>query len=132
MISSIFVNLPIRELSRSVEFFSALGFKFNAQFTGDDSTCMVVGENIYVMLLEHAKYAGFIDKPIADGSSNEVLISLQCDSSDEVRSLVEIALEQGARRYKEPDDLGFMFGWGFEDLDGHIWELFWMNPQYVE
>lgn len=132
MISSIFVNLPIRELTRSVEFFSALGFKFNAQFTGDDSTCMVVGENIYVMLLERAKYAGFIDKPIADGSSNEVLISLQCDSSDEVRSLVEIALEQGARRYKEPDDLGFMFGWGFEDLDGHIWELFWMNPEYVE
>lgn len=132
MINSIFVNLPIANLKRSVDFFSALGFSFNAQFTSEDTTCMVIGENMYAMLLERDKFAGFIDKPIADAKSSEVLLALGVASREEVNRLAEAAFAAGARRYKEPDDHGFMFAWGFEDLDGHIWEVFWMDQSYVE
>jgi predicted lactoylglutathione lyase len=132
MINSIFVNLPVRSLSRSVDFFTAMGFTFNPQFTSDDSTCMLVGENIYAMLLEDERFKSFIDKPIADSSTTEVLVSLGLDSKEEVTKLAEAAFAAGARRYKESEDLGFMFSWGFEDLDGHIWELFWMDPANVQ
>ena len=132
MNNSIFVNLPIEKLSASVEFFSGLGFTFNPQFTSEDSTCMIVGPNIFVMLLEKAKFSTFIDKTIAGNDSVESLISLSCETTDEVRNLCEKAFSLGGRRYKEPDVYPFMFGWGFEDLDGHIWELFWMNPEHVQ
>lgn len=132
MANSIFVNLPVRSLSRSVDFFTTLGFTFNPQFTSEDSTCMIIGENIYAMLLEDERFKSFIDKPIADSTSSEVLVSLGLDSREEVSRLAEAAFSAGARRYKEADDLGFMFGWGFEDLDGHIWELFWMNPEHIQ
>ena len=131
MINSIFVNLPVKSLKTSVDFFTALGFKFNAQFTDETSTCMLVGENIYVMLLEHAKFSGFIDKPIAPSTSNEAILAFGLDSADEVRELTSKALELGARKINEPEDMGFMFSWGFEDLDGHLWDLFWMNPEHV-
>lgn len=132
MNNSIFVNLPVEKLTDSVKFFSALGFTFNPQFTSKDSTCMVISENIYVMLLETAKFSTFIDKPIADKGSVEALIALSCETIDEVRELCGKAFANGARKYKEPDEFPFMFGWGFEDLDGHIWELFWMNPEHIK
>lgn len=132
MISSIFVNLPVAKLTRSVEFFTALGFKFNPQFTDEESTCMLVGEKIFVMLIEHKKFSAFIDKPIADPKSSEAIIALACDSTEEVRSLAERAFANGARRINDPEDLGFMFSWGFEDLDGHLWDLFWMNPDHIQ
>lgn len=133
MINAIFVNLPIENLKRSVDFFGALGFKFNAQFTSETTTCMLVGKDMYAMLLEKADYAGFIDKPVADAhKTSEVLISLSMNSSDEVREICEKAFSLGARNYQEPRDLGFMFSWGFEDLDGHIWEFFYMNPEHVQ
>ena len=132
MNNSIFVNLPIEKLTTSVDFFSQLGFTFNAQFTSEDSTCMVIGPNIFVMLLEKDKFSTFIDKPIAEKSTVESLMALSCESIDEVRNLCEKAISLGARRYKEPDEYPFMFGWGFEDLDGHIWELFWMDPTHVQ
>ncbi len=133
MISAIFVNLPVANLTRSVEFFGALGFEFNPQFTDETSTCMLIGKDMYAMLLEHEKYSSFIDKPIADArQTNEVLVSLACESIDDVKALCDKAFKAGARNYKESTDLGFMFAWGFEDLDGHIWELFYMNPEYVQ
>ena len=132
MNNSIFVNLPIEKLTTSVDFFSQLGFTFNAQFTSEDSTCMVIGPNIFVMLLEKNKFSTFIDKPIAERSTVESLMALSCESIDEVRNLCEKAFSLSARRYKEPDEYPFMFGWGFEDLDGHIWELFWMDPAHVQ
>ena len=132
MINSIFVNLPVKSLKASVEFFTSLGFKFNAQFTDETSTCMLVGENIYVMLLEHSKFQGFIDKPIAPSTSNEAILAFGLDSADEVRALTSKAFELGARKLNEPEDLGFMFSWGFEDLDGHLWDLFYMNPEHVQ
>lgn len=132
MLNTIFVNLPIENLKRSVEFFTALGFKFNAQFTDDSSTCMLVGENIYVMLLEHEKFSSFISKDIAPKTSTEAILAFGCDSPEQVRSLTSKAIELGARQINPPEDLGFMFSWGFEDLDGHLWDLFWMNPQHVQ
>lgn len=133
MISAIFVNLPVSNLKRSVDFFTALGFEFNPQFTDETSTCMLIGKDMYAMLLEHEKYAGFIDKPIADAhKTNEVLVSLALESPDAVRELCEKAYAAGARNYKDAIDLGFMFAWGFEDLDGHIWELFHMNPEHIQ
>lgn len=132
MISSIFVNLPVENLKRSVEFFTGLGFTFNPQFTDDESTCMVVTDSIYVMLLEHPKFESFIDKPIASRESSEAILSFGVESADEVRQLAMRAFELGGRKVKEPIDYGFMFGWGFEDLDGHLWELFWMNPEAVD
>ena len=132
MNNSIFVNLLIENLGKSVEFFSDLGFTFNPQFTSEDTTCMVVGENIFVMLLENARFSTFVDKPIAAKNSVEALIALSCESIDEVRNLCEKAFAIGARRYKEPDVFPAMFAWGFEDLDGHIWELFWMDPSHIQ
>ena len=131
MLTSIFVNLPVANLKKSVEFFTKLGFTFNAQFTDETSTCMIVNETVYVMLLEHDKFAGFIDKPIAPSTSTEAIFAFACENADEVRELSEKAFAAGARRVNDPQDLGFMFSWGFEDLDGHLWDLFWMNPEHV-
>ena len=132
MISSIFVNMPIANLKRSVDFFTELGFTFNPQFTSEDTTCMLVGPNIFAMLLERDRFTGFIDKPVADSSSSEVILSLGCESPDEVRKLAEAAFALGARKVNEIDDKGFMISWGFEVLDGHLWDLFWMDPKHVE
>ena len=132
MISTIFVNMPVESLKRSVDFFTGLGFKFNAQFTSEDSTCMIVSDTIYVMLLEHSRFLGFIEKTIAPKDTAEAIFSFGCSSADEVRELSEKAFALGARKVNEPTDMGFMFSWGFEDLDGHLWDLFWMNPDHVQ
>ena len=131
MVISLFVNLPIANLKKSVEFFTELGFTFNPQFTDETSTCMIISDNIFVMLLEHAKFEGFIDKKIAPRDTAEAILALSCDSQEEVRTLTEKAFAMGARRLNDPEDMGFMFSWGFEDLDGHLWDVFWMNPDHV-
>ena len=129
--NSIFVNLPVVSLKKSVEFFTELGFTFNPQFTDETSTCMIVNETIYVMLVEHAKFSAFIDKPIAPSTSTEAIFGFSCESKEEVTALAKKAHALGARKVNEPEDHGFMFSWGFEDLDGHLWDLFWMDPNYV-
>jgi uncharacterized protein len=133
MSTKIFVNLPVKDLNRSVEFFTTLGYKFNPQFTDENATCMIIGEDSFVMLLVEKFFKTFTPKPIADAKSGtEVLVALSANSREEVNFMVETALAAGARRYKEPDDKGFMYGWGFEDLDGHIWEYFWMDPSAIQ
>ena len=122
--------MPVADLNQSVDFFSKLGFTFNPKFTNEESTCMIIGENIFAMLNVKSKFEKFIDKPVADKSTSEVIVSLACGSPDEVRKLTEAALAAGARRVNDPEDHGFMFSWGFEDLDGHLWDLFWMNPDH--
>ena len=131
MSKSLFVNLPIANLKKSVAFFTELGFTFNPQFTDETSTCMIISDNIFVMLLEHAKFEGFIDKKIAPRDTAEAILALSCESAEEVRELSEKAFALGARRLNDPEDHGFMFSWGFEDLDGHLWDVFWMNPDHV-
>ncbi|HMM65778.1 MAG TPA: glyoxalase [Dokdonella sp.] len=128
MIEQIFVNLPVRNLARSVDFFTALGFTFNPQFTDEKATCMIVGENIFVMLLVEPFFQTFTSKPLADArKATEVLIALPLPSRARVEELVALAVAAGARTPNEAKDLGFMYQHGFEDPDGHLWELFYMD-----
>jgi predicted lactoylglutathione lyase len=129
MFNSVFITLPVENVNRSIDFFTALGFKFNPDFSDDQTCCMVLSESIYVMLGEHKKYLSLIDKPIADSKSSEVILSFGCDSQKQVMEITGKAIELGARAVNEPEDLGFMFSWGFEDLDGHLWNLIWMNTE---
>lgn len=134
MTTNIFVNLPVQDLKRSVEFFTKLGYTFNPQFTDENATCMIIADNIYAMLLVKPFFKTFIaDKDIADAKrTTEAITALSCESKEAVQDLVEKALAAGARRYAEPQDHGFMFQWGFEDLDGHIWEHMWMDPSHIQ
>jgi predicted lactoylglutathione lyase len=133
MSTKIFVNLPVKDLGRSVAFFTRVGYRFDPRFTDENATCMIIGGDIFAMLLVEKFFGTFTDKPVADArKSTEVLVALSAESPDEVRRIVESALAAGARRYKEPEDRGFMYGWGFEDPDGHIWEYFWMDPAAVQ
>jgi predicted lactoylglutathione lyase len=126
----IFVNLPVKDLPRSVAFFTALGFSFNPQFTNENATCMIVDENIFVMLLVEPFFQGFIKKTICDAHKNtEVLVCLSCESRAEVDELAAKAVAAGGTIPREPEDHGFMYGHAFEDPDGHIWELVYMVPQ---
>jgi predicted lactoylglutathione lyase len=132
MARKIFVNLPIADMARSRAFFESLGFTFNPQFTNEQGACMVIAEDIYAMLLVEPFFQTFTKKPIADArKSTEVLVCLSCDSRDEVDALVKKALAAGGTAPNAPQDHGFMYGHGFEDLDGHVWELMWMDPAAV-
>ena len=132
MHKQIFVNLPVRDLAASRAFFSSLGFTFNPQFSNDDAACMVIGENIYAMLLVERFFKGFTNKPIVDArEATEVLTCLSCESREEVDALVAKALAAGGRAPNERKDYGFMYYHGFEDLDGHVWELMYMDPSAV-
>ena len=129
MARKIFVNLPIKDMERSKAFFTALGFSFNPQFTNEQGAGMVISEDIYAMLLVEPFFQTFTKKPIADATkSTEVLVCLSCDSRAEVDELVKKALAAGGKAPNPTQDHGFMYAHGFEDLDGHLWELVWMNP----
>ena len=128
-----FLNLPVKDLDRSVDFFSTLGFAFNPNFTDETATCMLVGEDAYVMLLTEPKFADFTTKPTADATAaTEAIVALSADSREEVDSFADTALANGASPAKEPMELGFMYGRSFADPDGHHWEIFWMDPAAVE
>jgi hypothetical protein len=130
---NIFVNLPVKDLKSTMTFFSKLGYEYNKQFTDETAACMVISDNIYAMLLTEENFKTFTDKPISDAKkSSEVLIALSLESRAEVTKIVETALANGARRYAEPKDHGFMYQWGFEDPNGHIWEYLWMDPAHVQ
>jgi uncharacterized protein len=133
MATDIFVNLPVRDLNKSVEFFTKLGYQFNAQFTDETATCMIVGEHIFVMLLTHDKFKTFTPKAICDATkSTEVLVCLSTGSRAKVNEMVGKAVAAGGTTYNKPQDHGFMYGHGFQDLDGHIWELIYMEPSAVK
>jgi predicted lactoylglutathione lyase len=132
MATKIFVNLPVKSLNKSVEFFTKLGFRFNPQFTDETATCMIVSDDIFVMLLTEEKFKTFTPKEICDATkSTEVLVCLTSESREEVVEMVRKAVAAGGTTYKEPQDHGFMYGHGFQDLDGHIWELIFMEPSAV-
>jgi predicted lactoylglutathione lyase len=127
MHAQIFVNLPVKDLKRSVDFFTKLGYTFNPQFTDENATCMIVGENLFVMLLVEKYFGTFTAKQICDASKSvESLTCLSCSSREEVDSLVSKARAAGAKVPRTAQDHGFMYGHGYEDLDGHAWELVYM------
>ena len=128
MHSQIFVNLPVKDLKRSVAFFTKLGYTFNPQFTDEKATCMIVGENLFVMLLVEKFFASFTSKAIVDTSkATEVLTCVSCDSKAQVDGLVAKARAAGGQVPRQPQDHGFMYAHGYEDLDGHTWELVHMT-----
>jgi uncharacterized protein len=129
MTRQIYVNLPIKDLKRSVEFFTKLGFTFNPQFTDENATCMIVGENIFVMLLVESFFKTFASKPISDATqSTEVLLAISLDSRAAVDEIVKKALDAGGTAPRKAQDHGFMYQHGFDDLDGHAWEVVYMQP----
>ena len=129
MHKQIFVNLPVADLPRSRAFFESLGLRFEPKFSNEQGACLVVGDNIFAMLLVNDFFRTFTAKPIADATrSTEVLVCLSCESRAEVDELVQKAVAAGGRAPRPPQDHGFMYGHGFEDLDGHIWELVYMDP----
>jgi hypothetical protein len=133
MATKIFVNLPVKNLNRSMAFFTGLGYTFEPRFTDETAACMVISDDIYAMLLTEAKFQEFTPKPLCDAMKNtEVLVCLSCESRAQVDDLVRKALLAGGTTYAEPKDYGFMYGHGFQDLDGHIWELVYMEPETRE
>ncbi|WP_437677907.1 VOC family protein [Sorangium sp. So ce131] len=129
----IFVNLSVRDLKKSMEFFSKLGFEFNPQFTDDKATCMIISEEAYVMLLVEPFFKTFMKNEICNTSTHtEALIALSCGSRAEVDEMVNKAIAAGGRHAVDPQDHGFMYSWSFYDLDGHHWEVLWMDPSAVQ
>lgn len=129
MTRQMYVNLPVRDMERTKAFFTSLGFSFNPQFTNDQGACMVIGPDSYVMLLVEPFFRNFTKKAIADATqTTEVLVCLSCSSRAEVDELVRKALAAGGTAPQPPQDHGFMYGHGFTDLDGHMWELMFMDP----
>jgi len=132
MSTKIFVNLPVKDLSKSMEFFKSLGYSFNPHFTDETAACMVISDHIYSMLITEKRFKDFTPKSICDAhTSSEVLIALSCESRGEVDETIRKVLAAGGKTINEPQDYGFMYYRCYEDLDGHIWEVNWMDPSAV-
>ena len=132
MSRKIFINLPVKDLDRSVGFFTALGFSFNPQFTDENATCMIVSDDIFVMLLVEPFFQTFTTKPVSDArQQSEVLLALSLDSREEVDAFVEKAVAAGATLTQPARDYGFMYQQSLADLDGHQWEPFFMAADAV-
>lgn len=129
MSHKLFVSLPIKDLDRSVAFFKALGFTFNPRFTDGNAACLLIGEHAYAMLLVEPFFKTFTEKKICDTATHvEGAFGLSCESRAEVDTLVTKAVAAGGKEVGPPQDHGFMYGRSFEDLDGHHWEVIWMDP----
>ena len=133
MATQIFVNLPVKDLDKSKEFFTRLGFTINPQFTDENAACVVISEDIYAMILQEKFFKTFIQKKeITDATkSAEVLVALSAGSKEKVNEMADKALAAGASKLREPEDHGFMYSRSFQDIDGHVWEVLWMDPATV-
>lgn len=132
MTTNIFVNLPVKDLNKSKEFWQKLGYSFNAQFTDETAGALVISNTIYAMLLTYPKFAQFTKKEIVDANkSTEVINALSVDSREAVDQLLEKVIAAGGKEGQK-QELDFMYSRAFEDLDGHMWEVFWMEPNYVK
>jgi uncharacterized protein len=129
MQTQIFVNLPVKNLVKSIAFFTKLGYTFNLKFTNDTTTCIIISETIFVMLLEVDVFKKFTTKLISDAfNATEAIICISVDSKEKVDEMIKIALAEGGTVPNKKQDHGFMYVHGFEDLDGHLWEIMWMDP----
>ncbi|HWI61239.1 MAG TPA: VOC family protein [Symbiobacteriaceae bacterium] len=128
MTRQLFVNLAVEDLQRTIAFYTALGFEFDPKYTDEKATCMIIGENNFAMLLVKPFFRSFLNKELCDAKqSTEVLLALTCGSRAEVDDMVAKAVAAGGKIPREPQDHGFMYAHAFEDLDGHIWEPFYME-----
>jgi predicted lactoylglutathione lyase len=131
--TKIFVNLPAKDLNKTIEFFTKLGFKFNPQFTDENATCMIVGEDIFVMLLVEKFFKTFTKKEICDTSKNtEVIVALSVEGREKVDQMINKAIEAGGTESRESQDHGWMYGRSFEDINGHIWEIIYMDESALK
>ena len=129
----IFVNLAVEDLGRAVDFFTALGFSFDPRFTDEHATCMIVSDEAFVMLLVRARFKEFTKKEIADSTTQtEAIVAVSAESRDDVDRLADAALAAGGAPANDPMEYGFMYGRSFHDPDGHLWEVFWMDPSALE
>ena len=133
MATKIFVNLPVKDLNRTVDFFTKLGFTFNPQFTDENATCMIIGEDIYVMLLIERFFKTFTKKEICDVAKDaEVIVALSAESREKVDQIMNRVLEAGGKESRDPQDHGWMYGRSFQDIDGHLWEIIYMNETALQ
>ena len=129
----IFVNLAVKDLKRAMDFFTALGFAFNPQFTDDKAACMIISEEAFVMLLSEPFFRTFTKREPSDTTRvTEAMYALSCESKAEVDQLVRKAIDNGGSPAMDPTDHGFMYAWSFYDPDGHHWEVLWMDPAAVQ
>ena len=132
MASKIFLNLAVKDLKKSIDFFTILGFSFNPQFTDEHATCMIIAENIFAMLVTEQRFKDFTKKEICNAHKNtEVLIAIDTDSREKVDEMVKTAVDAGGSIYMEPQDRGWMYGHSFADLDGHQWEIMYMDESAI-
>ena len=132
MTTKIFVNLPVKDLDKSMAFFTGLGFSFNPQFTDEKAGCMVISDSIFAMLLTEPYFQTYTKKPVSDAkTATEVLIALDVDSKDEVQQIIAKAESAGATTYSKAQDHGWMYQHSFADLDGHQWELIYMDQSQI-
>lgn len=125
--NNIFINLPVKDLDRSMQFFGDIGFEFNEQMTDKNAACMIIGPNMYVMLLLEEFFKSFTGKALCDSTaSTEVIVSITADSRAGVDEIVDNALAAGGSASNDKMDNEFMYGWSFEDIDGHLWEVMYM------
>ena len=133
MARKIFVNLAVKDLDKAVEFFTKLGFSFDPRFTDETATCMIVSDEAFVMLLVESKFREFTKKELADATTQtEAILALSAESREQVDELADKALEVGGSPANDPMDMGVMYGRSFQDLDGHLWEVIWMDPSALE
>jgi predicted lactoylglutathione lyase len=132
MASKIFINLAVKDLKKSIIFFTKLGFTFNPQFTDESATCMIIAENIFAMLVTEERFKDFTKKEICNAHKNtEVLLAIDAETKEKVDEMVKNAVDAGGSIYMEPQDDGWMYGHSFADLDGHQWEIFYMDESAV-
>lgn len=128
----IFINLPVKDLSKSTHFFQELGFTINPQFSDETTSCLIASEHIYVLIMTEETFKKFSKKEVADTSTSaEAIFCLTAESRKQVDETVQKALSLGGKTYGEPQDHGFMYIWGFQDLDGHLWEISCMDPSAI-
>ena len=133
MITKLFVNLPVKDLNKTVKFFTKLGFTSNPEFTDENATCMIVGNDNFVMLLVEKFFKTFTKKEISDVSKNtEVIVALSTQSREEVDQMMEKVIGAGGKESRDPQDHGWMYGRSFEDIDGHLWEIFYMDETAIK
>jgi predicted lactoylglutathione lyase len=126
--TQIFVNLPVKDLNGTIQFFTKLGFTFNPKFTDENATCMIVGPDIFVMLLVEKFFKTFTKKEISDTKKNtEVIMALSTESREKVDQMMKKVTQAGGKESRAPQDYGWMYGRGFEDVDGHLWEIFYID-----
>jgi predicted lactoylglutathione lyase len=129
----IFVNLAVENLDRAVDFFTQLGFSFDPRFTDETATCMIVSDEAFVMLITKDRFKDFTKKELCDATTHtEAIVALSADSREQVDEFVHKALAMGGQPANDPMDMGVMYGWSFQDPDGHLWEVIWMDPSALQ